>query len=176
MSLRRIVPWLLILAGLLILGAGVIRLTIGQAAANPQAAPLPKQVGGLPLTIVDTGRQAAFEISRLHQKTFPLISASVGIYQGEYNAQIWASGFSFRWMAKQMARSMSESIASGTDLPFRPTGERVIDGHTVYTLEGLGQQHFFFTSGRLVIWLAADPEIADQALRDTLAFYSQEGR
>ena len=175
MPLRRLGPWLLVLAGLLLLGAGALRLIIGRAATNPSAAPLPPQVAGQALWTADTGRQAAFEISRLHQQSFPLVSAAVGIYQGDHNAQIWASGFSFGWMAGRMEQAMRQSILSDPNLPFRLLDEREVDGRRVAVLEGMGQQHFFFTSGRLVIWLAADPEIAEQALRDTLAFYTQEG-
>ncbi len=175
MSLRRFMPWLLVLAGLLLLGGGALWLSIERAAANPAAAPLPPQVAGQPLWTADTGRQAAFEISRLHQQSFPLISAAVGIYQGKHNAQIWASGFSFGWLAGRMEQAMRKSILSDPNLPFRLLEEREVDGRRVAVLEGLGQRHFFFTSGRLVIWLAADPEIAEPALRDTLAFYTPEG-
>ncbi len=174
MTWRRIAPWLLIGGGLLVLAVGLVGWQVAQATANPEAAPLPEQVGGQPLLIADTGARAAFEISRLHQKTFPLSSAAVGIYRGAYNAQIWASGFPFRLMAWQMLRSMSHDIATESSLPFRLTGERTVQGVKVFSLEGLGQQHFFFSQGRLVIWLAADPEIADQALQDTLAFYGRE--
>jgi len=166
----------LILAGVLVLSAGVLWLIIGRAAAHPEAAPLPQVVAGQPLWTADTGRQAAFEISRLHQQSFPLVSAAVGIYQGEYNAQIWASGLSFGWMARRMEQAMRDGILADPNLPFRLTDQREMEGRTVSILEGMGQQHFFFTSGRLVVWLAADPEIADQALRDTLRFYSREGR
>jgi len=174
MTFRRVLSWLFIGLGVFALAVGVLGWQVAHAAANPQVAPLPKEIGGQPLLIADTGKQAALEISRLHQKSFPLVSAAVGIYRGAYNAQIWASGFTFRWMANQVARSMSHSIATETNLPFRPTGERTVQGVKVYTVEGLGQQHFFFARGRLVIWLAADPQIAEQALQDTLAFYSRE--
>ncbi len=35
----------------------------------------------------------------------------------------------------------------------------------------MGQRHFYFQSAAQVIWLAADPEMAEQALKEALAFY-----
>jgi len=66
---------------------------------------------------------------------------------------------------------MREKITSSTGLPFTPAGERQIDGRTIYLLEGMGQQHFYFQSGNLVVWMAVDPPLADQALTEILAFY-----
>ncbi|MBI1734565.1 MAG: TlpA family protein disulfide reductase [Candidatus Rokubacteria bacterium] len=38
----------------------------------------------------------------------------------------------------------------------------------VYSALGLGQVHCFYRSGATVVWLAADPPVARQALGDTL--------
>lgn len=175
LSTKRWLPWLLIGVGAVVVVGALGWLRLRQAMLNPAAAPLPEQVGGQPLWAADRGRQAAMEIAQLHQQAFPLTAAAVGLYQGEANAQLWVSGFPFAWMADRMAGAMRDRIASNPDLPFRPTGQQQMNGHTVYRLEGLGQQHFFFASGRLVVWLAADPEIAGQALADVLAFYAQGG-
>jgi hypothetical protein len=35
----------------------------------------------------------------------------------------------------------------------------------------MGQKHFYFQSGDLLIWLAADQEIAEQAISQVLEFY-----
>jgi hypothetical protein len=41
----------------------------------------------------------------------------------------------------------------------------------VYQVEGLGQAHYYFQSGDLIIWLAADKALADTSLAELLAFY-----
>ena len=66
--------------------------------------------------------------------------------------------------------AMRERIALGRS-PFTPIGERSIAGRTVYELTGMGQQHFYFQSGRLVIWLAVDPPAAEPVLQAVLDFY-----
>lgn len=40
-----------------------------------------------------------------------------------------------------------------------------------YTLEGMEQKHFYFQLQNLAIWLAADPDVADNALQQTLEAY-----
>ncbi len=65
---------------------------------------------------------------------------------------------------------MENKIAESSG-PFEPLGKSNHDGHTVYELFGMGQRHFYYQSGSLVIWLAADPLLADQALEDMLEFY-----
>ena len=67
---------------------------------------------------------------------------------------------------------MEGSIAVAQS-PFRALGKRELEGVTVYELQGLGQRHFYFQAGRLLIWLASDDDVADQALSETLAFYSR---
>ena len=42
---------------------------------------------------------------------------------------------------------------------------------TVYELVGMGQLHYYFRSGNLVIWLAANEQVAELALQDALDFY-----
>ena len=144
-----------------------------RATATPSSAPLPPQIAGQTLWVADYGERAAFEISQLHASRFPMTSAAVGIYQGEQNAQLWVSGFFIPWMARQMEVAMQNSILENPDLPFRLLEERTVGGRDVVVLEGMGQQHFFFTAGNLVIWLAADPPIAEQALEETLQFYDE---
>ena len=65
---------------------------------------------------------------------------------------------------------MRDKIIEG-NAPFIPLGERQVGGRTVYELEGLGQKHFYFQSCDLVIWLAADANLAEGALTQSLEFY-----
>lgn len=41
----------------------------------------------------------------------------------------------------------------------------------VYVLEGMGQKHYYSQAKNLVIWLAVEPGLADQALQQTLEVY-----
>ncbi len=71
-----------------------------------------------------------------------------------------------------MVHAMTDKILKGRS-PFTPTGTHDVDGRTVYALAGMGQQHVYFQSGNLVIWLAApmDEALAEKALEDVLQFY-----
>ena len=42
---------------------------------------------------------------------------------------------------------------------------------STYALDGMGQKHFYFQSKNLIIWLAAEPSIADEALKQILEDY-----
>ena len=171
MSRRRIVSILLVALGLMSLVVGGLYGYVQQRTANPQAAPLPPTVGGLPLVASRTGPAAAAEIARMHRRPFPMSAAAVGIYQGEYEAQLWVSGPPFSWMAHRMTASMADRIATLPDQPFRLLGQQEIGTYIIYQAEGLGQRHYFFTIGNLVVWLAVDEAIASTALHDVLQFY-----
>ena len=73
-------------------------------------------------------------------------------------------------MAKQILVQMRDKIAEGNS-PFTPIAERNINGRMVYELDGLGQKHYYYQSGDLIVWLAANEEEAEQALAESLAFY-----
>jgi hypothetical protein len=137
---------------------------------QPGPAPLPDQFAGLPLVQQMRGIQAVYEINHLHGKTFPLTSAAVGIYGTGKRATLWVSGVPASFIASQILSAMRDQIAAGRS-PFAPAGERMNGKRIVYELNGMGQKHFYFQSKNLVIWLASDESIAEQALEQALAFY-----
>jgi hypothetical protein len=69
-----------------------------------------------------------------------------------------------------MIASMEASIAGGGS-PFTPIAQQDIGARTVYALEGMDQVHFYFQSGVRVVWLGADPDLAEAALDETMAFF-----
>jgi hypothetical protein len=50
-------------------------------------------------------------------------------------------------------------------------GELKDGNRLIYELEGMGQRHYYFQSGKLLIWMAANPELAEQAITEILKFY-----
>jgi hypothetical protein len=168
--MRKIFPLALISAGLFFLLAGIGYWSFDEAIRNPSAARLPEQITNLPLAGKTTGQQAVWELTRLHQKGFPLASAAVGTYGGEHQVMLWVSGAPITPLAGRMLVSMRDKLAEGRS-PFTPTGERVDGNRLIYELEGMGQLHFYFQSGKLLVWMAANPELAEQALAEILKFY-----
>lgn len=169
-SMRTIFPLALIGTGLFLVLAGMGYWRYDEAIKNPSAAPLPDQITNLPLTDKSTGQQAIWELTRMHQKEFPLASAAVGMYGTDHQVMLWVSGAPITPLAGRILVSMRDKIAEGRS-PFKPTGERLDGDRLIYELKGTGQVHFYFQSGKLLVWMAANPELAEQALTEISKFY-----
>lgn len=167
--MKRFLSFGFILAGTLVIFGVLGWGYYNQAVSNPVAVSLPGQIAGLPLAAETTGTQAAAEFLRLHGRQFPLTSGAIGTY-GDHQATLWVAGTPLRWIAAGMVSAMHEKIAGGKS-PFTPIGEYQDGSRTVYMLEGMGQKHFYFKSDNPVIWLAADPAIAESALQQILEYY-----
>lgn len=163
--------------GALLFLASVGYWAYADALANPGPVAVPGSVAGMPLTQKTVGPEAVAEVTRLHGKEFPLTSGAMAMY-GDGAVTLWVSGAPARLIANEMVRAMTDKIADasagsaqGGRAPFTPTGTRDMDGRTVYELTGMGQRHFYFQSGRLVVWLATDETLAGQALVEVAQFY-----
>jgi hypothetical protein len=165
----RITGILLALVGVLLAIGSVAYFFVGQAIADPGVVSLPKSLAGLSLSSATYGLEAVAEINRLHSQEFPLTSGAMGMY-GDSEATVWVTGLPITAMAAQMVSAMRDKIAASNS-PFTPTGEQAQGSRSIYTLDGLGQKHFYFQSGDRVIWLAVDPALAPQILQQTLEFY-----
>lgn len=167
--MKRIFPIGLIVLGTLLSIGAFSWLYLGNSASNPAAITLPDQLAGLQRTDYRTGAQAMAEFENLHGKQFPLASGEIGIY-GNQQITVWTAGAASDAIASQMVNAMREKIAEGNS-PFAPVDEINDRNRKVYALEGMGQKHYYFQSENLVIWLAVDPALADQALQQILEVY-----
>lgn len=159
-----------------LIGLGIILILVSgstylyqSGTIQPAVVPLPEQLVGLPQSTKITGTQATQEFDMLHNQHFPLTSGAVGIY-GDQRATLWIGGAPFNFMATDMITAMHDKISDGGS-PFTPKGEFKDGKRTIYALEGMGQNHYYFQSKNLVIWLAVEPSIADEALKQTLEAY-----
>jgi hypothetical protein len=168
---KRIGPAIVLTIGVLLIAGGLAYWQFVQAIERPSAAALPETLAGLPQVEARFGPDAVAVVSDLHGKQFPLSSGAYGMY-GEHGrmAMLWVAGTPAKAMAARMVAEMEEAIAQG-DSPFMPTGTREVNGRTLYELTGMGQQHYYFQSGSLVVWLAADEPVAAVALEEALQFY-----
>jgi hypothetical protein len=134
------------------------------------AIPLPGAVAGIPLLTASTGRQAIDEIESLHGQDFVLTDGARGSYGDNGEVTLWVSASASESAASQLLIAMYDKISKGNS-SFEPMGEKDMDGRTVYQLEGMGQTHYYFQSGNLVIWLAGTSSLMDEALAQLLVFY-----
>src|SRR3970040_2368769 len=167
--MRRILPALLVGIGTLLIAVPTGWLYFSSLVNHPAAVHFPDQIAGLQMTDYTTGAQAATQFEDLHNKQFPLTSGAIGIY-GDHEITLWESGAPLNIMATRMADAMQEKIANGNS-PFTPLEQFTQGSRTIYDLEGMGQIHYYFQSKNLIIWLAAEPSTAEEALEQILEAY-----
>jgi hypothetical protein len=116
----------------------------------------PQELAGLRLQRVVTGQQALQDMQRLHNREdgFGLVDGWVGHY--ENGATIWFGVAVDEEDAAALIDDMASSIARGGS-PFTDLAEESVGDLVVYSVQGLGQLHFFYQRGINVIWLAAPP-------------------
>jgi hypothetical protein len=171
--LNRFIPLIMITAGALLMAAAMLYGLLTQQPTGSASAPLPLALAGLEQIEAAYGEEAIAGISQMHGQDFELVSGAIGNYAGagaSSSATLWVSGVASDADAAALVVAMRERIALGQS-PFTPLGEHTTGSQTVYELAGMGQQHFYFQSGKLVIWLAVDPPAAETVLQAVLDFY-----
>lgn len=134
------------------------------------SAPIPAQVAGFSLVSEATGSAAMQEFDQLHGKSFPVTSGAKAVYGTGNQIIIWAAGTASVSDTRKLLEDMRDKIALGRS-PFQSAGIQTIANRDVYVLDGMGQKHYYFQSGKYLVWLAANSDIADQALQQALIFY-----
>jgi len=162
-------PLVVVGMGMVLLSATGGWLVVDAAVRNPAGVPLPTEIGGLALSSQVTGTDAVKEFDMMHDQHFPLTSGSAGVYRDK-RAAVWIGGMPFQFLAAKLVDAMHDKIAKGNS-PFTPVREFQDRGRVVYELEGMGQEHYYFQSKNLVIWLAVEPAVADSALTQILEAY-----
>jgi hypothetical protein len=168
--MKRIIPPALIASGILLSLSAVSLLFLNSPKRSLPAVDLPEQIAGVSLTDSQEGTDALAAISNLHGQAFPVDYGAVGIY-GNHQMTLWVAGTASDATAGQMTAAMQQKIAEGNS-PFTPLDEIDTGNRRVFVLEGMGQQHYYFQSQNLVVWLAVDSAFADEALQQILEVYS----
>ena len=153
----------------LALGFLALALLLGGCSAPP---PIPRSLGGLPLTGALQGEEVLREVGRLHGKRILARDGFVAHYGQEGTAAVLYVSTAYvgplaRWQLSRMVRAIKRAQSSAKG-PFYhlKTGEE--GGLTLYSALGLGQIHYFYRSGTAIVWLAVDLTVARAALADTL--------
>jgi len=167
---NRLTPILLVIVGIISILAAVGILLYPRLTSETQKELLPPDMTGLPLNQAVYGPEAITGVIQLHGVDFPLEDAAIGSYGTQGEITLWVSVEPDENTATKLMDLMTEKINLGRS-PFTLPVVKEFNNTTVYVLEGLGQQHYYWQVGKLILWLAADHEIADQALGESLMFY-----
>jgi hypothetical protein len=167
---RKVAVGLIVFGFVLVVFANVY--PFGIASLDGAAVPLPEEIANLPLHTASTGLEAIDEIAELHEVNFDLTGWALGSYGANGEVTLWVAESASEVAASQLLIAIQEENTGGNS-PDEIIGEETEDGRVVYRLEGVGKVYYYFQSGNLVIWLAADPGLARQALDQVLAFYQQ---
>lgn len=129
---------------------------------------VPQELAGLTLAHSQQGTEARGEIERLHGKMIPIKDGLVAHYGTQAPmAMLYVSQAKDEKVARQQVERMTSRIRASSG-PFHHLRESTRFGMTVYSTLGQGQVHYYFRQGTRVVWVAADPTIAQQALADTV--------
>jgi hypothetical protein len=163
-------PYLTLALGVILLIVAGLGYSHQQSLADPGNPSLPASIAGLERSRELYGEEAVVEITMLHGGELPLASGAMGSFGDQWEISLWAASAPDISTASQMTADMQQAIAKRRS-PFTPVSEWEQGGRTIQKVSGLGQEHFYFQAGRLVIWLAAEPLLAQDALRETLEYY-----
>ena len=120
------------------------------------------------LAKVQSGEEARREIDQLHGKKISFLRGYIGTYMAENGrGQLWVSEHSSEREAAEAIEKMAHGMQQGQQ-QFWHFREMMIEQRPVYLAVGMGQAHYFFRNGAKVIWLAVDPSLAKEAVRDTV--------
>jgi hypothetical protein len=118
---------------------------------------------------VQSGEEARQEIDRLHGKQISFLRGYIGTYAAENGGgQLWVSEHSSEREATEAIEKMAHGMKQGKQQQFWHFRKIILEQRPVYFAVGMGQAHYFFQKGAKVIWLAADPTLAEEAIRDAV--------
>lgn len=129
---------------------------------------LPVRLGSLLRVQVMEGEEALSALGELHRGTVGVTWAAMAHYEkGRAQAMVWVGGVETAQFAQELVARMTSGLQRG-GTPFVGLRTLVLGGRTVFSVSGLGQTHYYFTSDRTVIWVSADPEAEEEILEAVL--------
>jgi hypothetical protein len=130
---------------------------------------LPESIGAFRLQNMKSGTEAKKEITRLHGKNLDFRTGYIGTYKhGHKKAMLWISDYDAKAKAAEEVEKMARRIQTREGKEFRHFRMISIEGKPVYFVVGMGQAHYFYQTGNKVIWLAVDPQLAKETIRDLI--------
>ncbi len=130
---------------------------------------LPESIGAFRLQNMKSGTEAKKEITRLHGKNLDFRTGYIGTYKhGHKEAMLWISDYDAKAKAAEEVEKKARRIQTREGQEFRHFRMISIEEIPVYFVVGMGQAHYFYQTGNKVIWLAVDPQLAKETIRDLI--------
>lgn len=133
--------------------------------SSPADSPIPQSIAGYRLRQTVTGQSAVEQLTEMHGKDVELTNVWIGRYQG--SGTVWYSEIVSEAKAAELIGRMTGKIAAGNQA-FTNLRQFQYEGVTVYSVIGMGQQHFYYQAGNKMVWLAAPQGGEEPFLQDAL--------
>jgi hypothetical protein len=145
---------------------GLALVLLAALTVSASALEVPGELAGLALAHSQQGAEARAQIEQLHGKSIPIRDGFVAHYGTQPPvAMLYVSQAQDEGVARQQVEQMTMRIQASNG-PFTHLRESTRFGMRVYSTLGQGQVHYYFRRGSTVVWVAADPIIAQPALAD----------
>lgn len=129
---------------------------------------VPETLGDLTLGTMVSGDAAREMINHLHAKGVTPERNEIGSFRGPGGtATLYVSVYGSREDATRAEEKMSDRIRGGNPI-FGRYEELRYGKQGVKRCYGMGQEHYFFSTGANLYWLAADTPVADRTLQSLL--------
>ncbi len=136
--------------------------TIVPATLNKEG--IPEKLGALALTETKMGPDALAEFAQLHGKGFDLVSGYRANYaNASAQATLWVGQAKDNNAAQAMVEQMAMKIGAGNQM-FKDLQPLDIGGRMLYSVNGQGQENFFYAVNDKIVWVAVGPPQAFEAL------------
>jgi hypothetical protein len=132
--------------------------------------PLPEELLGFKLIQKTSGENAIKEIKRLHPKNFEIIDGYVGEYTNFNGSkiQVWISVSESREKAEELLDLMNKNM--GNSRIFFNQREENINEKTVYRVEGMGMDHYYYSQKERVVWIASDYDVPKEVVNAFITY------
>lgn len=114
---------------------------------------VPKKIASIPLAEAISGQEAIQQIAMMHGKDISLDEGYIAKYiSGGTEVTLWISISPSREEGEELFRLMDEKMPASK--VFKNRQEIVVRSKKVIKVDGMGQEHYYWVSGKYNYWVA----------------------
>ncbi len=115
---------------------------------------LPERILDFELIQMQTGDAAMFSVKRLHPQDFEIEDAYTAVYSDGSRIYIWVSVSGSNERAQELLDLMNLNIKK-SEMFYNFREEKIAD-ETVYHVDGMNMDNYYYRHGNRVTWIATD--------------------